>query len=166
MNIFSWQSSLLFLSVLMSGLLAGLFYGYACSVNGGLGRLSDPEYLRAMQSINKVILNPVFFFSLMGTLSFLPIAAGVNYTADPSVRFYLLFLASVIYLAGVFGVTVAGNVPLNEALASFTIDGASASALSDQRAKFEASWNRYHGIRTIASIVSFSFTILSLFKIK
>lgn len=54
MDIFSIQNLSLFLATLLCGLLAGLFYGYSCSVNNGLGRLNDPGYLKAMRSINKV----------------------------------------------------------------------------------------------------------------
>ncbi len=52
---------ILLITATLTGLSAGLFYAYACSVNSGLGRLPDREYLAAMQSINREILNPVFF---------------------------------------------------------------------------------------------------------
>ena len=162
MNIFSTQNLAIFLSVLFSGLLAGLLYGYACSVNIGLGRLNDSEYLKAMQSINEAILNPVFYLGFMGALVVLPIASWLNYTPSPSIKFYLLLSATAVYFIGVFIVTFACNVPLNEALANFNIDTASAEEIFSQREKFEASWNSFHFIRTIASILAFSFTIVSL----
>lgn len=43
------------------GLLAGLFYAYACSVMPGLGRADDRTLVDAMQQIDKAIENPVFF---------------------------------------------------------------------------------------------------------
>jgi uncharacterized membrane protein len=164
MNNLSSQNISIFLSVLLSGLLAGLFYGYSCSVNGGLGRLSDLEYLKAMQSINKVILNPVFFLSFMGTLLILPIATWLTYSPGPSIRFYLLLAAAGTYLIGVFVVTMAGNVPLNDALENFNIGGASMQELSAHREKFESHWNNFHLVRTLASIAAFALTILSAFK--
>ena len=162
----STQNVLSFFAVLLTGLLAGLFYGYACSVNIGLGRLDDAEYLRAMQSINEGISNPVFFLSFFGALVLLPFASWMNYTSAPTAAFYLLLSATIIYVIGVFGVTVAGNVPLNEALAHFTIDGASPQDLLVQREKFESAWNRYHTIRTVASVLSFALSITAIFKIK
>ncbi len=166
MDIFSIQNLSLFLATLLCGLLAGLFYGYSCSVNNGLGRLNDLGYLKAMRSINKVILNPVFFLSYFGALLILPVTAWINYTPYPSIRFYLLLSATIIYFTGVFGVTVAGNVPLNEALADFNIETASAEEIFSQREKFESPWNKYHLIRTMASILSFALTILSIFQVK
>ena len=38
-----------------TALITGLLYAYSCSVNIGLGRLADAEYIAAMQSINKAI---------------------------------------------------------------------------------------------------------------
>lgn len=163
---FSSQNISTFLSVVLSGLLAGLFYGYACSVNIGISKLSDLEYLKAMQSINRVILNPAFFISFFGTLLFIPIATWFSYVPNPPIQFYFLLSASVIYAAGVVGVTFIGNVPLNEALAIFDIEKASIPELFSQREKFEAAWNNFHLIRTLAAVSSFILTILSLIKCK
>ncbi|MGI8583050.1 MAG: hypothetical protein ACR2KX_12675 [Chitinophagaceae bacterium] len=100
MDIFSIQNLSLFFATLLCGLLTGLFYDYSCSVNNGLGRLNDPGYLKAMRSINKVILNPVFFLRFF------------SYTPYPSIEFYLLLSATIIYFTGVFGVTVMKCVPI------------------------------------------------------
>ena len=144
-----------------TALIAGLFYGYSCSVNVGLGNLSDTEYLSAMQSINKAILNPLFFFSFMGTLFLLPISAFLQYKAGNSASFVLLLIASVVYATGAFGVTALGNVPLNEALNKFNLQSALVEPIRQQRAQFEASWNRLHTIRTVASVVSLILAIVA-----
>ena len=49
-----------------TGLLAGLFYGYACSIMPGLHASSDRTAVEAMQNINEAIHNPVFFASFLG----------------------------------------------------------------------------------------------------
>lgn len=72
----SFQNIIIFLTILFSGLVAGLFYAYSCSVNPGLKALSDVEYLIAMQSINRAIQNPYFFCSFMGLLLCFPYAVG------------------------------------------------------------------------------------------
>jgi uncharacterized membrane protein len=162
MNTFSLQNILLILAVLLSGLVAGLLYGYGCSVNIGLGRLGDLEYLKAMQSINSAILNPVFFLSFFGTLVVLPAVTWFSYRADTSFRFYLLLSAACIYWIGVFGVTSLGNVPLNETLANFNVDRATVPELRSCREAFEPYWNNLHLIRTFASVVVFFLSILSI----
>lgn len=155
-----------FTAVLLTGLLSGLFYGYDCSVIKGLGNLSDIAYLQSFQSINKAIQNPYFFLSFMGSLLILPIASWLSYNSSNSVSFYLLLLATLIYFIGVFGVTIFCNVPLNEQLANFSISTSSETEISIMRKAFEKPWNYYHSIRTVASIISFGLTILSVFKSK
>jgi uncharacterized membrane protein len=70
----------------------------------------------------------------------------------------------IIYFVGVLGVTMLCNVPLNEQLAKFSISTATSNEISAMRKSFERPWNAYHTIRTIASIVSFGLTILSIIK--
>ena len=160
------QNILLFLSVLLSSLIMGLLYGYACSVNPGLNKLADSEYLKAMQSINKEILNPYFFISFIGTLIILPVTAFYCRSHVPPVCFYLLLMACATYITGVIGVTALGNIPLNNSLANFDIIHATSINISKQRALFEASWNRYHLIRTLFSIITTVLTIMAIIKAK
>ncbi len=150
----------LVLSTLSTGLIAGLFYAYSCSVNPGLGRLSDGEYLSAMQSINRAILNPVFFMTFMGTVVLLPISAWLCYQGHPSRQFWYFLAAAILYIVGAFGITMGGNVPLNDALDKFNLVGASPEQLAQYRSQFEGKWNMLHSVRTIANIASFLFAIL------
>ena len=146
-----------------SGLIAGLFYAYSCSVNVGLARLSDIEYLRAMQSINRVILNPWFFSSFMGTLLLLPIAVWMAYTnTGISTSTYLLLTAALIYLVGVFGVTIFGNVPLNQVLDKLDFAQASVQDLALQRSQFENTWNKFHLLRTLGSSLTLLLTLSAI----
>lgn len=149
----------LLVTALASGLIAGLFYSYSCSVNPGLGALSDANYLAAMQSINRAILNPVFFLSFMGTLLLLPLSTYQHF--GMGTRFYLLLAATLVYVIGTFGVTITGNVPLNDALDKMNLTGASANELAAHRLKFEVPWNRLHTIRTYASVLSFVLVLLA-----
>lgn len=141
---------LLLITALSVALITGLWYAYSCSVNLGLGKLPDREYLMGMQSINREILNPVFFATFMGTLLLLPVCTWLNY-GNP--RFVFLLAASAIYIIGVFGVTIGGNVPLNNALEAFNIHSSSAQEILGLRLKFEQPWNKLHQIRTFASLI-------------
>lgn len=151
-------------AVLLTGLAAGLFYGYDCSVIKGLGNLPAKEYVHAFQSINRTILNPYFFVSFMGSLLLLPVAAWMSYNSSAVTAFYFLLAAAVVYGIGVFGVTIFGNVPLNNSLGQFDTMTATASSVEAARQKFEASWNMLHHVRTCAAILSFTLAILSIIK--
>lgn len=150
-----------FATVLLSGLVAGLFYSYSCSVNPGLRALSDSEYIKAMQAINIAIQNPAFFISFMGLLLVYPIAAYQTYQVGSNV-FALTIASLIIYFVFVFGITAVRNIPLNEQLAAFQIKNASPGEISDMRRTFENPWNTYHAIRTYASIVCFGLAIAAV----
>lgn len=144
-----------------TALMAGLFYGWSCSVTVGLARLSDSEYISAMQSMNRAIQNPVFFTCFFGTALLLPLSAYLYDEPPLSVRFWLLLAATVVYLSGVLGVTIFGNVPLNEALDAFQLQSASAQAMATQRAAFEVPWNHLNTFRTIAATLAIILVILA-----
>jgi uncharacterized membrane protein len=144
-----------------TALIAGLLYAYSCSINIGLGRLSDSEYISAMQSINKAIQNPLFFISFIGTLLLLPMSTYLHFTQPITMRFWLLLSASIVYIVGVIGVTFFGNIPLNNALNLFDIKSANLAEINKQRLDFEGAWNNFHTIRTCASVVALVLTILA-----
>lgn len=155
------QGIILILTAITTAIMAGLFFSYSFSVNPGLGKLPDAEYLSAMQSINRAIQNPVFFFCFFGTLVLLPVSAYLHFTQPISKQFLFLLLAAVVYIIGVFGVTVFGNVPLNEALDKFNIHSATKEAMAAQRALFENRWNNLNAIRTVSSTLAILFVIIA-----
>ncbi len=144
----------LILAVIASALIAGLYYAYSCSVNPGLAKLPDAQYVSAMQSINESILNPAFFMSFFGTLILLPAATYFNYNPFEPMRFWLLVAASVCYAAGSFGVTLFGNLPLNDMLAAVDLKSATEAKIHSVRAMYEAKWNAFHSVRTAFSVLA------------
>ena len=153
----------LFLTTFLMALIAGLFYSFSIAVNPGLHKLSDSEYIKAMKSINRAILNPLFFVSFIGTLIITPGTTALYYRqVGADLSFYMLFAASIIYVVGVFGVTVVGNVPLNNALDSLQFTNLPHSQLRSRRLAFQIPWNRRHTIRTVANVVSLLLVIGSV----
>lgn len=148
---------LLIATAVLTALIAGLFYAYSCSVVLGLGKLSDTEYLKSMQSINKEILNPVFFLSFMGTAALLPVSTFIYRGQNPV--FILLLLATIAYLIGVFGVTILGNVPLNNQLDKFDITNSTSESIKQMRDVFENRWNFLNNVRTFFSVISITLVI-------
>lgn len=155
------QNIILTVTTTLTALIAGLFYAYSCSVNIGLAKLPNDGYITAMQSINREIQNPIFFISFMGTLLLLPISTFFQYKAGAMDSFWLLLTATIIYCIGTFGVTIMGNVPLNEMLDKFNIQSASIEEISSIRNRFEIPWNRFHTIRTIAAVISLILVIIA-----
>jgi len=102
----------------------------------------------------------------MGVLLLLPLSTWLQYrTGGGSVAFYILLAATIIYAVGTFGVTMLGNVPLNEALDRFNADSASMEEIAKQRNTFEIPWNKLNNIRTIANIVSLVLVIVACLNV-
>jgi uncharacterized membrane protein len=142
------------LATLTTGLVAGVFYAYAVSVNLGLAAQPDASYVATMNAINERIQNPLFFASFFGAVLFL-FASVVVYLPRPrSGRFWLIVMATVFYVGGGFLLTVFANVPLNEELARVGGD-ASAGELARARAAYEGPWNFWNGVRTVFSLLAF-----------
>jgi len=72
-----------------------------------------------------------------------------------------LLAATIIYLIGTFGVTIFGNVPLNNALDRFDLESATEEETALQRANFERRWNNLNTIRTVSSTLAIMLVIIS-----
>lgn len=125
----------------------------------GFARLSNKEFVAAMQATNRAIQNPVFFAAFFGAPILLPISAFLHY--GQSTRFWLLLAATVIYLIGTFGVTMFGNVPLNNTLDRFDLKTAKEEETALQRANFEGRWNNLNTVRTVSSTLAVILIVLA-----
>lgn len=146
---------LLATAVIIAGLIAGLFFGWLVSVIPGLGKTADRTYIETMQSINVAIVNPFFVIPFMITPVVLAGSAIAEYRAGNQRRSWFLGVAAATYVVGVLGVTVGGNVPLNDALDGFDLSASDDGAAAVRRTTYEDPWNRWHLGRTIASVLAF-----------
>lgn len=134
----------LLLALVLGGLQAGTYYAWASGVMPGLARVEDRAFVEVMRQVNLAIVNPVFLASFVGA----PLAAAAAaFLAEGTARWWALG-AAVLAVATVV-VTVARNIPLNDALeARGTGDPAAA------RAGFEGAWRRWNAARALTSTVS------------
>lgn len=148
------RSLTLALATLTTGLIAGTFYAYSVSVNLGLAAQPDATYVATMNAINDRIENPLFFLSFFGA-AVLPLAMlGYYYRRPRSGRFWLVALASVLYIGGSFMLTSFVNVPMNNQLATVDSD-APARVLATARDAYERPWVFWNGVRTVFSVLAF-----------
>ncbi|NQZ78695.1 MAG: DUF1772 domain-containing protein [Ekhidna sp.] len=158
----SLKTSILFLNVILTGLSAGFFYAWQVSVIPGNLKVNDLTFLQSMQSINRAILNPAFFMVFFGTLISLSITSIYEYHSSKWI-FGLMLAASLTYIAGTFGVTALGNVPLNNELDALNLSDLSAQKAKEFRTYYETNWNRLHLIRTVFAVLSFILSVLAIF---
>ncbi len=151
----------LFTAVLLTGLSAGFFYAWAVSVIPGARRVGDMAYLEAMQAINRAILNPAFFLIFFGSLAALAVSAVQQ--QQSGLTFWLALAAAITYLLGTFGVTVFGNVPLNDALDALSLHELTPDKITSTRSHYEIRWNRLHMARTLFAVLSFILALSAVF---
>ena len=146
-------------TALGSGIVAGVFFAFSSFIMAALARLPANQGIAAMQSINVTVINPLFMLILFGT-GLVCAALGVGvYLAWPQPRGLLLVAGAVIYIVGVLGVTMAGNVPLNDALAAANPQSAEAASWW---AGYLKDWTAWNHVRTIASALSMALFVLAL----
>jgi uncharacterized membrane protein len=141
------------------GLVAGVFFAFSTFVMKALGQQPPAQGIATMQSINLTVINPWFMGVLFGTAMaclLLLIAALLN-RSQPGMAYVLL--GSLLYLLGAILVTMACNVPLNDALA--TVDPNSAEGAS-LWAKYLTNWTGWNHVRTVASLAAAALFTLAL----
>ena len=62
------ETIILVSAIFFTGLMAGIFFTWSNAVKPGIGKLSDIEYLNALQAMNRVILNKAFLILFMGAI--------------------------------------------------------------------------------------------------
>ena len=81
-------------ATLTTGLVAGVYYAYAVSVNLGLAAQPDASYVATMQAINVRIQNPLFFASFFGAVLLLLATLAAHIPRPRSCRFLLRVAAN------------------------------------------------------------------------
>jgi uncharacterized membrane protein len=133
------------------GLVAGIFYAFSTFIMRALGKIPPAQGIRAMQSINLVIINPWFLGLFFGTALLclgLAVLAGTHLGpgwAGP------VLAGSLLYLVGTIGVTMALNVPLNNRLAVADAESAEGRALW---AHYLRVWTFWNTVRTLAALAA------------
>ena len=151
---------LAFVAALGSGLIAGTFFAFSTFVMRALNRLPPAAGLSAMQSINVVVLNPVFLGVFVGTAALSMAAAVLAVVRWDRPGSAWLLAGGLLYLVGTFGVTMVANVPLNDALAAV-------AAESDPEAgkkweDYQSRWTAWNHVRTVAALAAMGAFIVAL----
>jgi uncharacterized membrane protein len=140
-----------FLAVLGTGLVAGVFLAFSSFVMAALARLPSGNGISAMQAINITVINPLFMTVLFGT-AMLCIAVVYSAFRDSlNAQSIIRIAGAVLYLVGCIVVTMALNVPLNDALAALDPNSAEAST---QWTGYLKSWMFWNHVRCLASLAA------------
>ncbi|GGR92783.1 membrane protein [Streptomyces aureoverticillatus] len=147
------------LGAVACGLVAGVFIGFSTFVMKGLAALPPAQGVAAMQAINVAAVKPPFMAVFMGATGVSAVLAVVTFVVWPDEGTVELLLGCALYLFGCFGVTIAANVPRNDALAK--VDPASEHGAEYWRT-YVTEWTMWNHIRTGAATAATVSLVLGL----
>jgi uncharacterized membrane protein len=139
------------ISILGCTLIAGVFFAFSNFVMNALSRIQPATGIIAMQSINITVINPLFMTTFLGTgvaCIFLVISSLLKWHQISSTY---SILGSVFYLVGTIGVTIAFNVPLNDALAKVDPNSIEGMKLW---ATYITDWTFWNHVRALAAVAA------------
>lgn len=154
-----WFFALKLFAALGCGLISGVFFAFSTFVMSALARLQPALGIAAFQSINITVYNPWFMGAFLGTAAaciFLAISSLLKWQ-QPGAAY--LLVGSLLYLVGTVLVTIAFNVPLNDALAIVKPDSAEGATLW---ARFLTNWTVWNHVRTVAALAAAALLTIAL----
>ena len=152
-------SPMLWFAVISVGLMAGVYFTFSAFLMRSLDAIEAPVGMIAMQSINRVIVKSLFlpiFFASSAVCAALTILALLDLSAAGAVW---MLIGSATYVVGMFFVTVAGNVPLNNQLEATPADGPEGATMWR---RYLSKWTAWNHVRTAACTMSLAMLIVSI----
>ena len=146
-------------AALGSGLAGGIFFAFSSFIMKALARVPPARGIAVMQSINLTVLNVWFFAVFFGTgACCLVLGISSLFRWEKPGAGYLL-TGSLLYLVGTIIVTIACNVPLNDALAAVDLSSTDAGRVWTDYLKKRTAWNH---LRTGAALAAAALFIVGL----
>ena len=152
------------LSLLMIGLIAGLFYAWVCTVMWGLDSIDPRIALQAMGAMNLSVQNAVFFPTFFLTPLVLLATAFIAWRGQMMRCAMLFTLAAVIYVVGAQMPTALVSVPMNRAMEALPVPQDIATAADIWR-DYSARWQWWNTLRTIGSSMALLLTGWALLEL-
>ncbi|MEV4625939.1 anthrone oxygenase family protein [Micromonospora sp. NPDC049523] len=146
----AWSAAV---TLALTGAIAGLYYAYSVSVLPGLNAIDGGSAIRAMNSINVKIQNPLFFVTFFGPVVTATLTGVLLLMLGHRPAAVLFLLAATVYLLGAFLPTVAVNVPMNDLLAAAVVPADPAEA-ARVWADYSSRWIGWNTVRAGASLIS------------
>jgi len=152
-------TGLLWFSAIGCGLLAGLYFAFSAFIMTALDRIGQASGIAVMNAINVTIVQSLFMPIFLGTTAASAALAVIGLLRWSEPGAMAMVTGGVLYVLGMFIVTMIFNVPLNNALA--VADPASQEAAS-LWARYLTDWTLWNHVRTMSSTVACALFIAAI----
>lgn len=151
--------ALLWTSAIGCGLMAGVYFAFSAFIMTSLGRIAPAAGVAAMNATSVDIVKSAFIpVFMLTTLTGASLAVlGVMRRGQPGSA--PMVIGGVIYVLGMFVVTMAVNQPMNEAL--MVVDPTSPQGIA-YWSRYVTEWTMWNHVRTVASTVAMGMFIAAL----
>lgn len=148
----TWFFVVLQISVIACLLVAGVFLSFSDFIMRSLGGARTAAGVEVMQVINREVFKTVFMVLLLGWCALSLLLIGYAYVNISGPASPLIMAGGALYLAGVFGVSLVFNVPMNKRLEAWECSGAEAADYWTNT--YIPRWTAWNTVRAVASAAS------------
>jgi len=142
---------LLWVMAIASGLMAGIYFAFSTFIMQSLAAIQPECGISSMQSINKIILKSMFMPVFLSSTVISIFTAGLALYQWGEAGTLAALTASALYFIGMFVLTAAVNVPLNNKLAIHRPESDEAKIIWHEYSK---KWTRANHVRALSSLLS------------
>lgn len=157
-------STMISLSLILCAAIFGFFYAWVCSTMWGLDAADPRIAISAMQAMNASVRNAVFAPAFFGTPVVLAATAALLWAHDYKTSAKFFALSGAVYLCFGLVLTMAVNVPMNEALARIVVPENLEAAKTIWQ-DYSKPWQFWNQSRTIASGLAFLLAVVGTLKL-
>jgi uncharacterized membrane protein len=151
---------LLWCSALGCALLGGVYFAFSAFIMRAF-RESGHAGTTAMNAVNRVILRSAFMPVFFGTTLASAALLVIGLLALPDLNAINLIIGGLLHVVGMFGVTMIGNVPLNNALQNVTAESRTGTAIWND---YLRRWTLWNHVRTFSCLIAAALFTLSLIR--
>ena len=147
------------LGALGAGVVGGIFFAFSTFVMRALARLPPEHGIGAMKAINVAVINAAFMAAFLGTAGICLVLGGYAALQWSRPGSGLLLAGSLLYLVGTLIVTLACNVPRNNALAGVEPSSTEAVRIWSVYLKEWTWWNHVRTAAALAAAAAFTLAL-------
>lgn len=155
---YDWPLYFALFLALWSAIVGGTFAAFSEFIMSALRKTEPVGGIEAMQNINRDVIKTQFVAGILSIAVFSAIFAVYSLFVFEGAALVTLILASLVYLASVFLVTMLGNVPMNDALARLDHGSLDARIYWE---KYTRTWTLLNHARSFGSILTSGLYIIA-----
>lgn len=148
---YEWPLYFCLFLALWSAIVGGVFSAFSEFVMSALIKTESAGAIEAMQHINRDVIRTQFVAGIMSIAIFSLLFTLYAVAVFEGAALATLILAALVYLPSVFGMTMLGNVPMNNRLES--LDHTSEQARAYWR-EYGEKWTRLNHVRSLGSVLT------------